>query len=115
MLVYTFLYQRRGVADKKLEERYTSASGRFFSWLTLLFLIFPILLVIFVFAQTEVAIAIVISILYLLVVGSFFARFFKFRDFGKNYWVFGAWLTGYAMVFFFVYAFARVFGKMNLI
>jgi hypothetical protein len=115
ILVYTFLYQRNGVADKKLEERYKNASSRFFSWLALLFLIFPLLLIIFVFAQTEVIISIAISILYLLVVGFFFARFFKFSDFGKYYWVFGAWFTGYVLVFFFVYAFARVFGKMNLI
>lgn len=111
MLVYIFLYQRSSVADKKLKEMYKKASNRFFSWLALLFLILPLLIVIFIFAQTEIITTIVISVLYLIIVGLFFARFFKFRDFGENYWIFSAWVTVYVLIFIFGHAIAKFFIK----
>lgn len=109
MLVYIFLYQRSSVADTKLKEMYKKASNRFFSWLALLFLIIPLLIVIFIFAQTEIITAIVVSALYLIIVGLFFVRFFKFRDFGENYLVFSAWAAGYILIFIFGYAIAKFF------
>jgi hypothetical protein len=115
MLVYIFLRQKDVEENKKMINKYNAASRRFFSWLALLFLIFPVTAFLFVFAQSEIIISIIVSLAYFVVVGYFFIKFFKRLDFGNKYYIPLLWLAGYAFIFIFVYAFARTFSKINFL